>query len=138
MGSPLPRWPELRELTRHRTLAFLRQPEAVFWVFAFPMILAAVLGFAFQGGEPAPSVVGVLEGDPTWKTSLEEAELIEVRAYQTREEADRALRGLLFHRRARHQPPPSFSLPLACGVPVWSLARKHSKQLSTARTRAGA
>ena len=55
-----PRWPELRELTRHRALAFVRQPEAVFWTFAFPMILAAVLGFAFKGGGPAGSKVGVL------------------------------------------------------------------------------
>ena len=33
MGSA-PRWAELAELTRHRILAFLRQPEGVFWVFA--------------------------------------------------------------------------------------------------------
>ena len=54
------RWAEIGELSRHRTLAFLRQPEAVFWVFAFPLILAAVLGFAFQRGEPAKSRIGVL------------------------------------------------------------------------------
>ncbi|MDA1263925.1 MAG: ABC transporter permease [Planctomycetota bacterium] len=93
MGNPLPRWPELRELTRHRTLAFLRQPEAVFWVFAFPMVLAAVLGFAFQGGERAPSVVGMLAGDPAWRAALEADELIEVEVYATREEADQRLRG---------------------------------------------
>jgi len=55
------RWPEIRELTRLRTLAFLRQKEVVFWVFVFPMVLAAVLGFAFKSGKPVPSVVGVLE-----------------------------------------------------------------------------
>ena len=54
------RWNELRELTRQRVLTFLRQPEAVFWVFAFPMVLAAVLGFAFKGGKPAPSKVALL------------------------------------------------------------------------------
>ncbi|MCP3920268.1 MAG: ABC transporter permease [bacterium] len=56
------RWKEVRELSRHRTLAFIRQPEAVFWVFAFPMVLAAVLGFAFQSGEPAKSHIALLEG----------------------------------------------------------------------------
>ncbi len=93
MGSPLPRWPELRELTRHRTLGFVRQPEAVFWVFAFPMILAAVLGFAFQGGEPAPSRVGVLDAPGPWRAALEGDELIELEVFEDREAAERALRG---------------------------------------------
>jgi len=59
------RWGEIRELTRHRTLSFLRQPEAVFWVFAFPMILAAVLGWAFQGGGPAKSRVALIAAGAT-------------------------------------------------------------------------
>lgn len=93
MDSPLPRLTELRELARTRTLAFLRQPEAVFWVFGFPMILAAVLGFAFQGGSPPPSRVGVFEEQTPWLTVLEEDEGIEVVAYESRDEAERALRG---------------------------------------------
>src|SRR5687768_403995 len=51
---------ELLELTRVRVLLFLREPEALFWVFAFPLVMAAVLGFAFRGGEPPPSRVRVL------------------------------------------------------------------------------
>ena len=52
---------ELKELTRVRVLLFLREPEALFWVFAFPLVMAAVLGFAFRGGGPPESRVRVLE-----------------------------------------------------------------------------
>lgn len=38
----------LLELTRARMLEFLREPEAVFWVFVFPVLLAVVLGIAFR------------------------------------------------------------------------------------------
>jgi len=96
MANLIPRWAELRQLSRHRTLAFIRQPEAVFWVFAFPMILAAVLGFAFQGGEAAVSRVGVLESardDGDWLARLEADELVEVEYFEAREAADRQLRG---------------------------------------------
>jgi ABC-2 type transport system permease protein len=94
MAGPFLRWAELRELTRHRTLSFVRQPEAVFWVFAFPIVLAGVLGFAFQGGEPEPSVVGVLALPPAaWIARLEADDRVEVRRFATREEAERELRG---------------------------------------------
>lgn len=88
------RWQELRELTRHRTLSFLRQPEAVFWVFAFPMVLAAVLGFAFKSGEPAPSRVAVLEGEETQAlvARLQEDPRVEVERFEQREAAEQALR----------------------------------------------
>jgi ABC-2 type transport system permease protein len=94
MASPIPRWPELLELTRHRTLAFIRQPEAVFWVFAFPVVLAAVLGFAFQGREPLPSRVGVIGvASDGWVMRLAEDPRIELVRYADREEADRRLAG---------------------------------------------
>ena len=38
----------LAHLTAARFREFLREPEAVFWVFVFPILLAAGLGFAFQ------------------------------------------------------------------------------------------
>jgi ABC-type multidrug transport system permease subunit len=56
------RWNELKELTRIRLLLFLRQPESIFWVFVFPVILSAVLGFAFRSSGPAPSKIGVVRG----------------------------------------------------------------------------
>jgi ABC-type multidrug transport system permease subunit len=52
----------LVELTRARVLEFVREPEAVFWVFVFPVLLAVALGVAFRS-QPAPRVrVAVVDG----------------------------------------------------------------------------
>lgn len=49
----------LLTLTRARVREFVREPEALFWVFAFPIIMAVVLGFAFRD-RPADKIpVGV-------------------------------------------------------------------------------
>lgn len=51
-GGLLPyRLVALKELTRARILEFVREPEAIFWVFVFPVLLAVALGVAFR--EPA-------------------------------------------------------------------------------------
>ncbi len=52
----------LRALTKTRLLEFIREPEALFWVFAFPILMALVLGFAFRDRPPDPVPVGVLAG----------------------------------------------------------------------------
>lgn len=52
----------LVELTLSRTREFLREPEAVFWVFAFPILLAVALGLAFRKKPPDKIPIGVLEG----------------------------------------------------------------------------
>jgi ABC-type multidrug transport system permease subunit len=54
--------PALVALTRARVLEFIREPEAVFWVFAFPIIMALVLGFAFRDKGPDKVPVGVAGG----------------------------------------------------------------------------
>jgi len=52
----------LWQLTVTRFREFLREPEAVFWVFAFPVLLACALGLAFRSqGEP-DVLAGVLAG----------------------------------------------------------------------------
>jgi ABC-type multidrug transport system permease subunit len=52
----------LRELTMVRVREFLREPEAVFWTFAFPVLMAIGLGIAFRN-KPAEIVhVGVVQG----------------------------------------------------------------------------
>lgn len=53
---------EIFELTRVRVLLFLREPEAIFWVFVFPLVLAGVLGFAFRSRGIEPARVGLVEG----------------------------------------------------------------------------
>lgn len=52
----------LYALTRARLLEFLREPEALFWVFAFPILMAVVLGFAFRDRPADPVPVGVVAG----------------------------------------------------------------------------
>jgi ABC-type polysaccharide/polyol phosphate export permease len=56
------RFDQLLELSRVRLLLFVREPEALFWVFVFPLVLAVVLGFAFRNSEVQPSIVRVLPG----------------------------------------------------------------------------
>jgi ABC-2 type transport system permease protein len=53
----------LYELTRARTLEFLRTPEAMFWTFLFPVLLALAIGFAFREKAPDRIPVGVVNAD---------------------------------------------------------------------------
>ena len=58
-------WAEhsLVQLTRVRYREFFREPEAVFWVFIFPVLLAAGLGIAFRNRAPEVTSVAVVAGD---------------------------------------------------------------------------
>ncbi len=56
------RYSPLWELTTARAKEFLREPEALFWVFFFPVILAVALGFAFREKGPDRIPVGVVTG----------------------------------------------------------------------------
>jgi ABC-type multidrug transport system permease subunit len=84
---------ELKELTRARILLFVREPEAMFWVFMFPMILALVLGYAFRDQGVEQSIVAMLEGSDTTevRAALEGTDGIRLVDYDDREEAERAL-----------------------------------------------
>lgn len=59
--SDVPRHPVV-ELTIARFREFVREPEALFWVFAFPVLMAAALGLAFRNQAPQPIPVGVEAG----------------------------------------------------------------------------
>ncbi len=52
----------LVELTIARLKEFIRETEAVFWVFGFPLLLTLALGFAFREKPPDRIPVGVVEG----------------------------------------------------------------------------
>jgi ABC-2 type transport system permease protein len=54
----------LVQLTRVRYREFFREPEAVFWVFIFPVLLAAGLGIAFRNQAPTRTGVAVVSGRP--------------------------------------------------------------------------
>jgi ABC-2 type transport system permease protein len=62
----------LVQLTRVRYREFFREPEAVFWVFIFPILLAAGLGIAFRNRAPERTVVGVVgaSGDTSLVAAL--------------------------------------------------------------------
>jgi ABC-type multidrug transport system permease subunit len=51
----------LVELTVTRFREFFREPEAVFWVFAFPLLMTCALGIAFRSRGPEPVIVGVVQ-----------------------------------------------------------------------------
>ena len=53
--------PAIIELTSVRTKEFVRETEAIFWVFGFPLILALALGFAFRDKAPDKIPVAVLD-----------------------------------------------------------------------------
>jgi ABC-2 type transport system permease protein len=52
----------LTELTLARIRELIREPEAVFWVFVFPIVLAAILGLAFRSRPPEALPVAVVAG----------------------------------------------------------------------------
>lgn len=55
--------PALFELTLSRFREFAREPEAIFWVFAFPVLMTLALGIAFRAQAPKPVPVGVAAGE---------------------------------------------------------------------------
>src|SRR6266478_4953072 len=79
----------LVQLTLVRFLEFIREPEALFWVFAFPILLAAGLGIAFRN-RPA-EVLRIAAVTPELAQSLRQEKLLEVQQLNS-EEAQEALR----------------------------------------------
>ena len=54
--------PPVIELASTRTKEFVRESEALFWVFGFPLILALALGFAFREKPPDKVPVAIVAG----------------------------------------------------------------------------
>ncbi len=70
-GRPERRRPErglknssMAQLTLVRFREFIREPEAVFWTFVFPILLAAGLGIAFRQRGPEKVQIGVVSSAP--------------------------------------------------------------------------
>jgi len=66
MGEPTS---SLRELISVRFKEFLREPEAIFWSFGFPILLAIGLGIAFRSRPPEKAHVAVAATAP-WADTL--------------------------------------------------------------------
>ncbi len=71
----------------------LREPEALFWVFVFPVLLALALGIAFRSGGAEPVLVGVQEGEGAgWVVKALEGDEVLRGELLTAEEAKQRLR----------------------------------------------
>ena len=66
----------LVQLTLVRFREFLREPEALFWVFVFPLLLAAGLGLAFRNRPP--DVLKIAAVTPQLADSLRREKLLDV------------------------------------------------------------
>jgi ABC-2 type transport system permease protein len=66
----------LVQLTLVRFLEFVREPEALFWVFIFPILLAAGLGIAFRNRPP--DVLTIAAITPELAQSLRQEKLLAV------------------------------------------------------------
>ena len=69
----------LVELTSVRFREFIREPEALFWVFIFPILLAAGLGLAFRNRPPEVLTVGAVSSQLA--SSLRREKLLNVEEY---------------------------------------------------------
>ena len=65
----------LFELTTMRMREFLREREAVFWVFIFPVLMTFALGIAFRNTAPDKTLVAI-ENDPANTAVSETASLL--------------------------------------------------------------
>jgi ABC-2 type transport system permease protein len=79
----------LVQLTLVRFREFLREPEALFWVFGFPLVLAAGLGLAFRNTPAEVLTVGVVGSD---LAAFEHTPALAVDPFPTVEDGLRALR----------------------------------------------
>jgi ABC-2 type transport system permease protein len=52
----------LVQLALARLREFVREPEALFWAFVFPVVMSVVMAVAFPAGGSSPALVGVASG----------------------------------------------------------------------------
>jgi ABC-2 type transport system permease protein len=85
----------LIELTSVRTKEFIRETEALFWVFGFPLLLALALGFAFRSKPPDRIPVGVVDGPQAKQRmqTLQQSPALLPRLYSETEGRDALRRG---------------------------------------------
>jgi ABC-type multidrug transport system permease subunit len=89
MAKPNP----LLELTLARVREFWREPEAVFWVFVFPVLLAWALGIAFRSAAPQGVRVAIERGEAAQEVAAALSQSPDIRvALLSAEEAALALR----------------------------------------------
>jgi ABC-2 type transport system permease protein len=92
-GAAGERLSPLRELMVARVRGFLREPEALFWVFGFPILMSLGLGLAFREKGPERAAVAVERGSVAerWMPALRAARELDVKVLDA-EPAAQALR----------------------------------------------
>jgi len=60
--KPNPRWIGYARLLQMRMLELWREPEVIFWVFVFPLLLALGLGIAFRSKPPDVTPIAIIDG----------------------------------------------------------------------------
>jgi ABC-type multidrug transport system permease subunit len=100
----------LVELTLARLREFVREPEALFWAFIFPILLSLALAAAFPGQSNRPVLVGVPGGDEAapLRQVLARAEGITVRELSSASDEQAALREARVHIVVAPGTPPSY------------------------------
>src|SRR5262245_7265202 len=85
------RYSPLGQLVMARMREFFRQPEVVFWVYGFPILMVVALGVAFrnrpveqitvdvQAGSYATSAADALRANPKFKVQLGNADQVQLR-----------------------------------------------------------
>jgi ABC-type multidrug transport system permease subunit len=91
------RWAGFRYLLWARMLELKREPEIIFWVFVFPLLLALGLGIAFRNTPAGATSVAVIEGAEAGKTvALLQASSAHSRIHATVLDRPAALKGFQF------------------------------------------
>jgi ABC-2 type transport system permease protein len=62
MSKPASAGTPLWELTKARLREFVREPEAIFWTFIFPIVVSVAMAIAFPSRTATPVVVSVADG----------------------------------------------------------------------------
>lgn len=85
----------LYELTIYRLKEFIREPDAVFWVLIFPLLLTLALGFAFREKPPDRIPVGVVEGPSAQQhlAAMKKSPALQPRVYPLNEGREELRRG---------------------------------------------
>jgi ABC-2 type transport system permease protein len=79
------------ELTIFRLKEFIREPDAVFWVFVFPLLLTVALGLAFREKPPDRIPVGVV--GERHLAALKQSPALQPRVYSESEGREELRRG---------------------------------------------
>jgi ABC-2 type transport system permease protein len=87
--------PAIIELVTVRTKEFVRESEALFWVFGFPLILALALGFAFREKPPDRVPVAIVAGPNAQQrlAALQKSPVLMPRIMSEQEARDELRRG---------------------------------------------